>query len=320
MKQNGKNGMKPNWTKLRARIGLLIAAASITLLLAGCDGSKYIVFDPKGPVAETQYRLIILSIVLCAIVVIPVIALMIFIVYRYRDKPGNKAPYEPEWHDSKTLETIWWGIPIVIIGILGYFTVRDTYALEKVPVHDATPVKIQVTSLDWKWLFTYPDQKIATVNYAEIPAGVPIIFELTSDAPMNSFWVPQLAGQEYSMPGMAMQMWLQADEPGEYDGKGANFTGKEFAHMQFKVIAKPQKEFEQWVQEVKLNAPALTQAGYDELAKPSRSDQATYSSFPEGLFEAIVNKNGGTEHGHTTETEGKNGAEWNKPSTISGHK
>lgn len=315
-----QNGMKSNWTKLRARIGLLIAAASVTLLLAGCDGSKYIVFDPKGPVAETQYRLIILSIVLCAIVVIPVIALMIFIVYRYRDKPGNKAPYEPEWHDSKTLETIWWGIPIVIIGILGYFTVRDTYALEKVPVHDATPVKIQVTSLDWKWLFTYPDQKIATVNYAEIPAGVPIIFELTSDAPMNSFWVPQLAGQEYSMPGMAMQMWLQADEPGEYDGKGANFTGKEFAHMQFKVIAKPQKEFEQWVQEVKLNAPALTQAGYDELAKPSRSEQLTYSSFPEGLFEAIVNKNGGTEHGHTTETEGKNGAEWNKPSTISGHK
>lgn len=317
--------MKMNKPKRLSRISLLLMAACVTLLLAGCD-SKYIVLDPKGPVAETQYRLIVLSVILCAIVVIPVLLILVYIVYRYRDKPDNKAPYTPEWHDSKTLETIWWGIPILIIGVLGYFTVRDTYALAKPPVHDTTPIKIQVTSLDWKWLFTYPDQKIATVNYAEIPAGVPVIFELTSDAPMNSFWVPQLAGQEYTMPGMAMQLWLQADQPGEYDGKGANFTGKEFAHMQFKVVAKPQTEFEQWVQEVKLSAPALTQQGYDELAKPSRADKAIYSSFPEGLFEGIVNKNGGSEHGHGSEKKDSsaNGsgkeADWNKPSSISGHK
>ncbi len=211
--------------------------------------------------------MIILSIILCAVVVIPVIILLIYIVYRYRDTPDNKAPYTPEWDDSKTLETIWWGIPIIIIAVLGFFTVRDTYALVKPPVKDTTPIKIEVTSLDWKWLFTYPDQKIATVNYVEIPTGKPVEFVLTSDAPMNSFWVPQLAGQEYTMPGMAMQLWLQADHPGEYDGKGANFSGSGFAHMQFKVVAKSQDEFDAWAKQAKQSSPALTQEGYNTLAQ-----------------------------------------------------
>lgn len=277
---------------LLKRLYPFLMTVAATILLAGCD-SNYIVFDPKGPVAETQYRLIMLSIILCAIVVIPVLAILVYIVWRYRDKPGNKAPYKPHWDDSKALEIAWWGIPVIIIGILGYFTVRDTYALVKPPVTDSKPITIQVTSLDWKWLFQYPDQKIASVNHVEIPTGVPVQFVLTSDAPMNSFWVPQLGGQMYTMPGMAMGMWLQADQPGKYFGTGANFSGKGFAHMQFEVVAKPQSEFNEWVQQVKKSSPALTKDGYAQLAKPGLSDQKFYSSYPPGLFQEVVDKNGG---------------------------
>jgi cytochrome aa3-600 menaquinol oxidase subunit 2 len=285
------------------RIKFIIMAALATMLLAGCD-DRYIVLNPKGPVGEAEMRLIIISVILCAIVVIPVLAMFVYIVYKYRDKPGNKAPYTPDWADSKVLEIIWWGIPIVIIGILGYFTARDTYALTKPPT-DTKPITVQVTSLDWKWLFTYPDQKVASVNYLEIPTGVPVQFVLTSDAPMNSFWIPQLGGQEYTMPGMAMRLWLQADKPGEYFGSPANFTGKGFAHMNFKVVAKPKAEFDKWVQETKQNSPALTKEGYKELAKPGTSDKKTFSSYPDGLFEEIVNKNGGMYYHHNMQ-EGMN--------------
>ena len=272
---------------------LLITGLLTTVLLSGCEG-KYVVFDPQGPVAQTQYRLIILSAILCAIVVIPVLAITVFIVWRYRDKPGNTAPYKPHWDDSKVLEILWWGVPIIIIGILGVYTARDTYALAKPPkVTDIKPIEIQVTSLDWKWLFQYPDQNIATVNYVHIPAGVQVHFELTSDAPMNSFWIPQLGGQEYTMPGMNMALWLQADKTGEFYGTGANFSGKDFAHMRFNVISETQEDFNKWVQTAKGAKNELTEAGYNELAKPGQSEEQTFSSYPPGLYDSIVMKNGG---------------------------
>lgn len=191
--------------KKRSRYGkFFILGLLASLMLAGCDRSKFIVLDPKGPVGRQEMDLIIISVILCAVIIIPVLAIFFHIIFRYKDTPGNKAPYQPEWADSKVLEIVWWGIPVVIIAILGVFTARTTLNLTKPPVKDVTPVVVQVTSLDWKWLFTYPGQRIATVNYAVIPAGVPIQFVLTSDAPMNSFWVPQLGGQEYSMPGMSM--------------------------------------------------------------------------------------------------------------------
>nr|WP_228728187.1 cytochrome c oxidase subunit II transmembrane domain-containing protein [Brevibacillus composti] len=140
-----------------------IMAMLVSVLVSGC-GSDYIVLNPKGPVAETQYNLIIISVILCAIVVVPVLAFTAYVVYRYRDKPDNKAPYQPNWSHSTKLEVIWWGIPVVIIALLGYFTVRDTYALVEPPNQEVKPITVQVTSLDWKWMFTYPEQNIATVN------------------------------------------------------------------------------------------------------------------------------------------------------------
>lgn len=267
-------------------------------LLSGCEKSNFIVLNPKGPVGQQELDLIIISVVLCAIIIIPVLGIFVYIVLRYRDKPGNKAPYQPEWADSKILEVIWWGIPIIIVAILGVYTAKTTINLTKPPVKDVKPLVVQVTSLDWKWMFTYPDKKIATVNYAEIPAGVPVQFILTSDAPMNSFWVPQLGGQEYTMPGMSMGLWLQADKVGEYFGSGANFTGKGFAHMQFRVKSVAQDDFNKWAKEVQQTAPALTNDGYKKLAKPSTEKELSFSSYPKGLFEDIVNKNGGIYYDH----------------------
>lgn len=267
-------------------------------LLSGCDRSKFLVLDPKGPVAQQELHLIIISVILCAIVILPVLGIFIYIAVRYRDKPGNKAPYQPEWSESKTLEIIWWGIPIVIVAVLGVFTAKTTINLTKPPVKDVKPIVVQVTSMDWKWMFTYPDKKIATVNYAEIPAGVPVQFILTSDAPMNSFWIPELGGQEYTMPGMSMGLWLQADKVGQYYGSGANFTGKGFAHMQFRVKSVSQADFNKWADGIKKSSPALTDAGYKKLSKPSVEKELSFSSYPKNLFENIVNKNGGTYYDH----------------------
>lgn len=279
--------------KQRIRRLLSLSAIAATFMLGGCD-ERVFIFHPQGPVARTEMRLIILSIVLVAIVVIPTLILLWYIVHKFRDRPNNNAPYEPEWSESKTLEIIWWTIPIVIVGVLGAFTVRTTFALTKPPEETAkAPITIEVTSLDWKWLFQYPGQNVATVNYCTIPAGTPVNFVLTSNAPMNSFWVPQLGGQEYTMAGMAMRLWLQADKPGVYYGHGANFSGKGYAHMQFNVIAKSKADFDQWVQNVRRNSPPLTRAGYTSLVKPSVIGQLSFSSFPPDIFDSSIMKDGG---------------------------
>jgi len=278
--------MKKWWRK-----GLFVGALGL-LFLTGCS-EKYPILDPAGPVGRKELNMLILSTVLTAIVIIPVIALLVFIVYRYRDTPNNKATYKPDWHESKWLEVVWWGIPIIIIAILGTYTVKETFAISKPPSHSNDPITIQVTSLDWKWLFTYPDQNIATVNYVEIPAGRPVQFVLTADAPINSFWVPSLGGQEYTMPGMALRLWLQADETGTYVGKGANFTGKGFAHMSFNVISKSESDFNNWVKDVKKSSPALTNEGYADLTKQNVVSKNEFSSYPKDLFMNVVMKNGG---------------------------
>lgn len=279
--------------KQSVRIGSLATiAVTMMVLLAGC-GPQYVVFHPVGPVAQKELHLIILSAILVAIVIIPVLILLAVIVYRYRDKPDNQNKYQPDWSDSRVLEVIWWGIPIVIIGILGVVTTKATIGLTKPPETNVQPLTIDVTSLDWKWLFEYPGQNIATVNYAVIPVGVPVQFVLTADAPMNSFWVPQLGGQEYTMPGMAMRLWLQADKSGTFKGYGANFTGSGFAHMKFNVKATSEQAFQTWVNGIKQSHQPLTQAGYNQLAKPSIVGESHYSSYPPGLFNEVVNQNSG---------------------------
>ncbi|GGH75697.1 cytochrome aa3 quinol oxidase subunit II [Pullulanibacillus pueri] len=278
--------MKSLWRK-----GFFILIIGL-LFLTGCS-DKYPVLNPVGPAGEREKNLIVLSAVLMGIVVAVVIALLAFIVYRYRDKPNNKAAYKPNWDDSKILEVVWWAIPIIIIGVLSFYTVRDTFALTKPPKNSGEPITIEVTSLDWKWMFFYPDQDVATVNYIDVPAGRPIQFVLTSDAPINSFWIPALGGQEYTMPGMAMRLWLQANEVGTYTGKGANFSGKHFEDMTFDVNVVKETDFNKWVDKVKDTSHALTKQEYQKLAKPGVIGEKSFSSYPKSIFMDTVNKNGG---------------------------
>lgn len=279
----------------------------MAVMLTGC-GEQFIVLDPKGPIGESQKDLIYITALLCFIILVPVLILTAFIIWRYRDKKGNKAPYKPYWEHSTKLEVMWWGIPIVIIAILGIITVKYTYDLEpsKPIVSEKEAITIEATSLDWKWLFTYPDEGISTVNYLQIPEGVPIKFKVTADQAMNSFWIPQLGGQIYAMSGMAMTLYLQADEIGDYYGSGANFTGELFAKMTFNVKATSEEDYKSWVQDVKSNYPALTMDGFEKLTEPGASSPETFSSFPEGLFDKVVTQyigEGGTAHHHGS-TEG----------------
>jgi len=287
------------------RIAATVSLIAMSVLLAGC-GEKIVVLNPKGEIGQQQMDLMIIATLLCAVVIVPVLILTFVIVWRYRQRPNSTAKYTPEWEHNTKLEIVWWGIPIIIIIILGAITIQYTYKLEpsKPLEHEAEPIVIQVTSLDWKWLFQYPEQNIATVNYVQFPEDVPVRFELTSDAPMNSFWIPQLGGQIYTMSGMAMKLHLIADEPGEYMGSGANFSGKDFAQMRFTAKATSQAEFDAWVEDVKASSPELTVDGYKQLALPGVSEIKSFSGIPEGLFQQIVSKYGTTHnHGQSVKSE-----------------
>jgi len=278
---------------IRIIIPVVLTLVTIALIVwPMLAGGQYVVLDPKGPIGASQRDLIVISTILCAVIIVPVLILSAVIVWRYRDKPDNKAAYEPNWSHSTKAEAIWWTVPIIIIGILAIVTIRYTYDLEpsKPLAHEKEPITIQVSSLDWKWLFMYPEQGIATVNTLNIPADRPVKFELTADSPMNSFWIPQLGGQIYTMSGMAMTLYLQADHEGKYWGSGANFTGEHFGEMRFDVNATSDEDFDNWVAEVKQSSQALTTEGYKALAEPGTSNVAYYSAFPEGLFQNIVTK------------------------------
>jgi cytochrome aa3-600 menaquinol oxidase subunit 2 len=248
------------------------------LFLSGCD-SKLAVFDPKGPAAREILGLINWSLIFMALVVIVVFGLFGYIVWKYRATPKNEGYEPPEEHGNPKLEFIWTVIPILIVVALTIPTVKTIYNLEKVPEgYKSKPITINVTSADWKWIFSYPEQGIETVNYVNIPVGTPVQFKLTSAGTMQSFWVPQLGGQKYTMSKMETQLYLVADHTGEYFGKNTNFNGKGYADMEFTVEAKSPQAFAKWVTDVKAKAPKLTKQKYVDLLKPSNLGRETFSN------------------------------------------
>lgn len=250
------------------------------------------ILNPKGAIAHHQRDLIITSTLLMLIIVIPVIIMTIAIAWRYRE--GNtKATYSPNWDFNAAIEIIWWALPCVIILILSALTWKSSHELDPYkPIDTAKkPLVIQVVALQWKWLFIYPEQKIATVNFLQIPEKTPIHFELTSDAPMNSFWVPQLGGQIYAMPGMKTELYLSADEEGSYQGSSASLSGEGFAAMTFTVKSSSQAEFNDWVHSIQQTPTLLGQQEYNELAKPSKETlHKAYLLKKEDLFDWTVMK------------------------------
>lgn len=259
------------------KLGLAVTATA--LLLTGC-GQRITVLNPQGPVASQEYHLILLSVVIMSLVLAVVMTIFIYVLVKFRARPGKDPEgYDPELSGYGKLEVFWTAVPILMMIVLAVPTVRMIYRLQHPPIHSGgDPMAIDVTSVDWKWIFKYPQQGIETVNYVTIPAGVPVDFKLSAIGPMNSFWVPALAGQEYAMPNMNMPLWLEASKPGTYLGWGANFTGAGFADMHFNVISKPQNAFNQWVTDVKQTAPKMTDVMYRKLLQPGEVPTMTFSS------------------------------------------
>lgn len=260
----------------RARRTLALLLTASVALLSGC-GQQITVLNPQGPVASEEAKLIWLAIAVMSVVLIVVFVIFGTVLLKYRANRKDLSNYEPDMEGNKKFETLWTIIPVIMVIVIAVPTVVTTYHL-KTPTAAKDPITIDVTSANWKWIFSYPGQGIETVNYVNIPAGKPVNFQLTSVGPMNSFWVPALGGQEYSMPGMQMTLWLEASHPGTFLGRSANFSGRGFVHMQFNVHAMSEADFNTWAQQVKAKYPPLTQAKYKELLKPSTVQTMTFSS------------------------------------------
>ncbi|ABI62174.1 ubiquinol oxidase subunit II [Granulibacter bethesdensis] len=269
-------------SRISACIGLLPA-----LLLMGC---KLDLMDPAGAIGRAEKNLILVSTALMLLVVVPVIFMTFLFAWKYRASNRN-AIYRPNWHHSTVLEIIVWSVPCAIIIVLAAITWRTTHELDPYKPLDVAgkPLKIEVVALDWKWMFIYPEQGIATVNQMAMPLNTPVEFSITSDSVMNDFFIPQLGSQIYAMTGMETKLHLIADRAGIYDGLAANFNGDGFSDMRFKVIATDQKGFDDWVQKARQSASTLDLKTYSELAKPSEKNPvAYYSKVEHGLFSHII--------------------------------
>lgn len=267
----------------------VLLSFGLLLLLTGC---KIAVLQPRGYIATDERELLITAVLLMLIVVIPVIILTAVITIRYRAS-NTKAKYTPDWGHSTLLEIVWWAIPLVIIIVLATLTWIYTHRLDpyKPIVGKNKPITIEVIALEWKWLFIYPDQNIATVNYVQFPVNTPINFLITADAPMNSFQIPQLGGQIYAMSGMQTKLHLIADQTGCYRGRSTNFSGDGFSGMKFIAHVTTQAKFNNWVSTVKKSSKQLTMDSYNKLALPSENNKVEYfSSAQKDLFNDVIMK------------------------------
>jgi cytochrome o ubiquinol oxidase subunit 2 len=246
--------------------------------------------DPVGPVGAAEKQILINSTAIMLAIVIPTIVATIAFAWWFRR--GNKrATYRPDWEYSGAIEMVVWSIPALTIILLGGITWIGSHDLEpSKPLPSASaPLKVEVISLDWKWLFIYPDQGVATVNELVVPAGTPVSFRLTSATVWNSFFVPQMGTMIYTMPGMATRLNLRADREGIYDGLSSHFSGEGFPGMTFKVHAVPPDQFAAWAQGARRQGQALDGNSYAKLAKPSSYVKPiTFGAVAPGLFDAIM--------------------------------
>lgn len=279
---------------LKTTLAVLILAFAVIAAIAvavNLSGATIPVLEPRGVIAREQKNLLVISILLMLIVVLPVFALTFGIAWKYRST-NTKAKYRPDWDSNKKLEILWWGIPCAIIAVLATITWVTSHSLDPFKrLDDQKPLTIQVVALQWKWLFVYPNAAVASVNELHLPVDRPVEFEITSDAPMNSFWIPSLAGQVYAMSGMTTKLNVKADTIGEYRGSSANISGEGFAGMNFKVLVDTDRDFNAWLSKAASSSRALTKDEYSKLAAPSKNDSARqYSAVDPDLFKMIVDK------------------------------
>jgi len=278
--------------RVLAAVALLVLAigGALVALAAYLRSVDIPVLEPKGPIASQEQHLIIITALLSLLVVIPVLGLVVAFAVKYRE--GNtKAQYSPTLASSKRFETAWWIYPSALIVVLSIITWNSSHSLDPYkPLASKTQaLTIQVVSMDWKWLFIYPDQHVACVNGMGIPRDTPVDLFLTSDAPMNSFWIPQLSGQIYAMPGMQTQLHLETSSAGTFRGWSANISGAGFSGMTFTTSSRSMPAFRQWITAAQRSPKALNQQAYSVLARPT--ENAPISCFTDNdaaLFSSIM--------------------------------
>lgn len=271
---------------------ILIFVAFVAVIAHFLGGQSIDVLEPSGMIGAKEKDIIVTASLLMMIVVVPVFILTLIFAWVYRESNG-KAKHTPDWEHNSIAEYCWWGIPVLIIAVLAVITWRSCHELNPFrPItSDKKPLNIQVVALQWKWLFLYPEQGIASLNYVEFPEKTPIHFEITSDAPMNSFWIPKLGGQIYCMPAMRSELNLIADETGSFRGCSANISGDGFAGMRFIAKASTEEEFDGWVAQVKGSKKLLNWTDYEEMVKPSSYVPPEYFMLTqEDLFEKVLMK------------------------------
>jgi cytochrome o ubiquinol oxidase subunit 2 len=266
--------------------GLIICAAA---LLSGCVREG--VLDPHGPISAAERLILLNATGIMLVVVVPVILMTLAFAWWYRAS-NSRAKYDPAWDYSGHIELVTWSIPamvVILLAAVGWTGSHELDPKEKIP-SSVKPIRVQGVSLDWKWLFIYPDQGVATVNQLVIPAGAPIEFSLSSATVMNAFFVPQLGSMIYTMPGMTTQLNLLAQSTGEYRGFAAHFSGDGFSDMRFPVNAVSAAEFPAWVERTRTGGETLDAGAYDRLAAPGSVAAQTYGRVTPHMFEWIVTR------------------------------
>ena len=248
------------------------------------------VLDPVGPVGAGEKSILIDSLLIMLCVVVPVIVMTIAFAWWFR-ATNKKAKRLPDWEFSGRIELVVWSIPAMIVLFLGGVAWVGSHQLD--PHHPLEsrqkPLQVEVVAMDWKWLFIYPDQGVASVNQLMIPVGVPVEFNITSSDVMNTFFVPRLGGMIYAMAGMVTHLNLQSDQAGSYPGLSGDFSGDGFSEMRFTATALPGDQFASWASQVGSSAPKLDKQAYDALVKPSKANAvATYSGVSPELFKQIL--------------------------------
>ncbi|MFT8275493.1 ubiquinol oxidase subunit II [Kerstersia gyiorum] len=289
------------------------------LALAGLSGCDWELINSKGQVGIEERNLIFTAVGLMLIVVLPAIILSLVFAWRYR--ASAKARYMPEWSHSTAVEVVVWGFPIIIICILSAVVWKSTHKLDPYRPLDSEvpPITVQAISADWKWIFLYPEQGVATVNELYIPANTPVAFEITSNSSMNTFFIPQLGGQIYAMGGMRTMLHLIANEPGDYRGFSGNYSGNGFSDMHFVAHALPPEQFEQWVQHTRAGSGDFDFERFLQVAKrpenpPYRYPIEQYASLEPKLFERIIGQFVDMSHHAAAPADGHGHAQDDAPS------
>lgn len=289
------------WGKVfKFGLPLFVLVALGVLMYVASRGLTFALVDTHGIVATQQRDLLYFATGLMLVIIIPVFVLLFWFAYRYNEKRTN-ARYSPNWNTNKLLETIWWGIPILIIVVLSVVTWQSSHSLDpyRPLASSKPPTVIQVVALQWKWLFLYPEDAVASVNEVAFPVERPVRFVITSDAPMNSFWIPQLGGQIYAMSGMVTQLNLDADTVGDYRGLSANISGEGHSQMNFTAKALSYEDYQAWQSNARQVGDHLEPDEYEVLRQKSLNNPVTYYHLhnPE-LFDTIISRySHGMKHG-----------------------